>query len=386
MSNMKAKPAPKRDAREALSVAKARLIRQYPLYAMIVLRLKTVEWPLERFAALGLPPTMATDGTQLIWCKEFVEALTPAELVGVLAHEALHVMNMHPFRRGYREPRQWNIACDHVVNHFVKAAGLSLPTGGLPGVADKAAEELYLHAPPQDGNGGSASSCGEIMDPSDASGRPLTGAEREAAEQQARVIVTQALAAAKKAGALPAGLDRLCEDALAPLLPWREILAQFLDQVARNDYSWQRPNRRYLQGGIVLPSLWSQVPGRVVIACDTSGSIDRALLQRFTSEALACLALYQQYGATSELDVWWCDTRLTKQVVSDASELKPQGGGGTDFAPVFGALTGEERAIIYLTDGECASFGEEPPCPVLWAVSGHARFQPPFGEVLRIHD
>ena len=70
------------------------------------------------------------------------------------------------------------------------------------------------------------------------------------------------------------------------------------------------------------------------------------------------------------------------------SDLKPVGGGGTDFAPVFRAVNqrhADAKAVVYITDGECNSFGEEPACPVLWALTeNNRRFKPPFGDVLVI--
>jgi predicted metal-dependent peptidase len=46
-------------------------------------------------------------------------------------------------------------------------------------------------------------------------------------------------------------------------------------------------------------------------------------------------------------------------------------GGGTDFADSFRWLkenAPDASAVIYLTDLQCNSFGDEPMCPVLWAT------------------
>ena len=67
------------------------------------------------------------------------------------------------------------------------------------------------------------------------------------------------------------------------------------------------------------------------------------------------------------------------------SLLRPKGGGGTDFRPVFRYIEEEgyePACLVMLTDGYCDSFPSlEPEYPVLWIVFGNTKFDPPFGEV-----
>ena len=70
----------------------------------------------------------------------------------------------------------------------------------------------------------------------------------------------------------------------------------------------------------------------------------------------------------------------------DELDIKPHGGGGTDFAPVFTRIIEDginPVAIVFLTDLVCNSFGEQPDAPVLW-VTTHAE-KAPFGEVVRMY-
>jgi predicted metal-dependent peptidase len=76
-----------------------------------------------------------------------------------------------------------------------------------------------------------------------------------------------------------------------------------LDTYSRHDYNWGRPNRRYVQGGIMLPSLWSPAFGQVVMGCDTSGSVSRAQLRRICSEILGTLETYAERGQTPERQI-----------------------------------------------------------------------------------
>ena len=71
--------------------------------------------------------TMATDGVSLFFNPKFVETLSAAELIGTLAHEVMHPALQHHTRRGEREPRRWNIACDFAINPMLVDAGLTMP-------------------------------------------------------------------------------------------------------------------------------------------------------------------------------------------------------------------------------------------------------------------
>lgn len=60
--------------------------------------------------------TAATDGNKIYFCPEFLDELGDNELDFVMMHEILHVVLQHCLRRNDRDPHQFNIACDIVVN------------------------------------------------------------------------------------------------------------------------------------------------------------------------------------------------------------------------------------------------------------------------------
>ena len=78
------------------------------------------------------------------------------------------------------------------------------------------------------------------------------------------------LEAAKRAGTLPAGLERMVGAALASSIPWEQIVHRFVSRNAHTESAWRKPNRRYLARGVVLPSLWQPDVPDFVLACDTS--------------------------------------------------------------------------------------------------------------------
>ena len=66
-------------------------------------------------------------------------------------------------------------------------------------------------------------------------------------------------------------------------------------------------------------------------------------------------------------------------------ELKPKGGGGTDYRPVTQWIWQEGLepiCVLWFTDLECSHFPPEPAYPVLWIISGAQDVTPPFGEWL----
>ncbi|HEU4559786.1 MAG TPA: VWA-like domain-containing protein [Longimicrobium sp.] len=416
-------------AERRIEQATTRLIVSHPFFACMLFHLKRMPDPTAK--------TFWTDGTHLGYNPSYVLSITVEEIAGVLAHEVIHVVALHPWRQGLRENGAWNDACDMVVNALVEDAGLVLPSGALPGVRDKAPEDLYRpppvpppggskppaiasdgsgageSGPPGDSTPGPAGSqqpgqqpssqgapgsqqtsepneplganCGEVRAPTRPDGTALSEAEKGEQMNHVRIAVQRAANAAQRAGDMPAGLARLVEEVLEPKVPWRELLAQFLHGQSRHDYSWSRPNRRYVATDLMLPSLWSPAYGDVVLGCDTSGSVSPDQLREICSEVLGVLEAYEERGQSPSLTMAWFDSNVYPQVVEDAADLAPQGGGGTNFGVVFDWVTKldeEPRAVVMVTDGYSSAFGSDPGVPVLWILTEYNRsFKPPFGEI-----
>jgi len=383
-------------AARALAAARVRLIlgrdAKSAFFATLALRLKPEPaWDLD---------TIATDGKVLRYHPPFVTALDPDELVGVLSHEVMHCALAHPARRGAREPVLWNVACDLAVNPLLRDAGVVLPGGRLmPGegkFADlhsgKSAEEYYAalaKGPDEQDDGDGAGhcgvadpgGCGQVIDPPD--GDP---AARQAVEAGWKVAVAQAHQAAAGRGELPGGLGRAVENIVHPPADWRSVLREFVAAHAKNDYSWVRPNRRFIAQGLYLPGLHSEELGDVVLAVDTSGSIDAKTLGLFASEANAVLAAYDcavtvlYHDSDVQRVQTWCSA-------DGPLVLDPVGGGGTSHICVFDWLDRSGLSpvcVISLTDLETQLPVTQPTVPVLWAVVSRCDTKPPFGQVVRL--
>ncbi len=419
---MEPDPPPKSHAAEAarrLSAARARLVlgrdAKSVFFASLALRLELVADP-------GVP-TAATDGRVLAYNPEFVTGLNPDELVGVVAHEVMHNALAHAHRRGGRDFARWNAACDLAVNPILLGAGFTLPLGRRsPGegpharlAPGKSAEEYYSLL---EGAGGYRAgspdptppgSPGDPQGPPDAQGSPLARAASSSAatadpggcggitdpppdsgeggssESAWRSAVAQAREACRGCGDLPAGLARAV-DAISPRprVDWRSALRAFVAETVRADYTWSRPNRRFVARGLYLPGPHSRSLGTVAIALDASGSVGPKMLALFATEVAAIL------GACECDAVVLChDVEVTTVTTWRAGDPPPEldivGGGGTSHACVFDwlAASGDSyTCVVCLTDLDTRFPRRAPAVPVLWAATGGPKPPPPFGEVI----
>jgi predicted metal-dependent peptidase len=178
---------------------------------------------------------------------------------------------------------------------------------------------------------------------------------------------------------------RLVDQLLAPRLPWRAMLARYMMNAARDDYSFQRTSRR--EGEAMMPRLYSQSVN-VVVALDTSGSVTDDELHEFLAEVDALKAQVR-----AEVTLHACDDKLAeagpwRYAMWEPLELPDgiSGGGGTDFRPVFGWLEDgrlNPDLLVYFTDAEGRFPEVEPTFPVVWLVKGKAPV--PFGVRIQLN-
>lgn len=373
-----------------IDIASARLLIRQPFFASLLLRLIVVQT--EEL------PTFATDGKHLFFNEKFSAILTDAELEGVLCHEVMHCAYLHQHRRGSRDPKGWNIACDYVINKQCIEAHLTLPECALlDNKYDGMSEEQVYADLAKSGGGGQGSNgksgaggkgksnapgqsnpgFGEVID------APGSEAERHADAANWEVATIQAANAAKQQGKLPGFAERLIGEIRRPTPDWREQLRNFLTAKAKNDYNWRKPNLRYSGTGFFLPGLLSYQLGTVIVAIDTSGSIGGPELETFLSNVRDILDSCRP----EKLIFVQCDAKVhewTELEPGDTFEPKLKGGGGTSHVPLWNRIASEgvtPECVVALTDG-CTTWGNEQGFPVFWALTTDQK--PPFGTAVRI--
>jgi predicted metal-dependent peptidase len=382
--------------------ARTGLVIAYPFFGTLAFRLELVEDPKVK--------TTAVDGRRLAFNPAWSDVTPMPELEAAFAHQVLTCALGHHLRRGTRDRAIWNDASDHAVNQELKQAGFSLPAGALldPRFSGLHTEAIYaaLEAEkPQDGGGqgdgqgqGQSSpkgdpgqsqpggkgeeATGTVEDARDEGGQGADEAEKAQQAVDWQEAVAQASQVARGCGKLPGGIERAIQEFLNPKVDWREALPRLLTAKAKEDYSWSRPNRRYMSQGIYLPSLDSIKAGVLALAVDISGSISQATVDQFVAEIEEIRAVMKP----EELVVMMFDTQVRKTYCfgsDDLISIKAMGGGGTAFDhPV--RLLAEEGVVpdflVYLTDLCSSAFPPEPEYPVVWVST--MKGKAPFGDVI----
>jgi predicted metal-dependent peptidase len=201
--------------------------------------------------------------------------------------------------------------------------------------------------------------------------------------------LVQAATVCKMQGKLPGCVEALVGHLLNPKIPWQQVLERFFDATSHDDYSWRKPDRRFLPDDIIIPDLHDETLGHVVIAVDTSGSIYSSpdAVESFQTEINSII----ERAKPSKVSIVYCDAAVQHvDEYTDGSPITitPRGGGGTDFRPVGDWIRQhniDPRVCIYLTD-LYGTFPEgEWPFPTIWCSYGNPDGQAPFGETIAIN-
>jgi predicted metal-dependent peptidase len=308
-------------------------------------------------------PTAATNGKVILYNPDFIAKLAFPELVGLMAHECWHVAFNHLGRRSERDPMLWNIAGDHVINLMLLSENYALPKDGLHDAqfTDKSTEEVY----------------DIIYNDEDLQKQYALGDNHDLIEdlspEEHQDIIdtivraqTQSKIAGKDKGEIPSEIARMIDEILNPKLDWKELLYRFLTAKIKDEYTWNRPNRRFMPS-TYLPSSYSNGLGNITIAIDTSGSVTQEELTEFLTEIQSIKDTFKPQTLT----VIDCDSEIHNVFeVEDCEtvmDLQFNGGGGTSFLPVLNYVN--ERgtdALVYFTDLYGEENLDEVDYPIIW--------------------
>lgn len=321
----------------------------------------------------------------MIYNPEFFEALPLEQVDGVLMHELLHAALLHVPRRGWRDPKGFNIAADIVVNGILTQSGFVLPEGTIhdPELQKYSVEEVYAILQKQAPRELENPDLLEGDDKKDANGSPSQAARAKELERHWKEALEQANAIARgqQRGDVAAGLLRDIATQRPAQLDWKTLLWRFL---TRTPTDFTHFDRRFLYQRQYLEALDSESV-RVYACIDTSGSVEDAQMQDFLAELRGIARAYPQ----AKIFVYYADAGLYGGFDLEGQWQPPQGGGGTDFKPFFAHLeqqSPENSVAVYLTDGYGDFPAQAPNVPVLWVVTagGLESQMFPFGEVARL--
>jgi predicted metal-dependent peptidase len=355
---------------DALTRARTVLILDQPFFGQLALKLKLQERSDIR--------TLATDGIHMYYNAKFVDTLTADEVKTGVAHEVFHCVWDHLGRCGDRSKKRFNYAADYVINLLLTDSGFRPIKGWLYDTKfiGMSTDHVYnlIDEPPPDDDDGTPGIFDDLME-----------ADPEAREVLAtdwRIATIQAAKAANAVDKLPGNMKRFIDRLTNPKVDWRAVLRRFVTETAKNDFCWTRPARKFIGQGICMPSLYSEAMGEIVVAIDTSGSIDGPTLTAFGSEIQAIVD-----NARPAKTVIYCDSAVNHVDVFDPGEplhFDMHGGGGTDFRPPFEYV--KEHGLhpvcfVYLTD-MYGPFPDEQDYPILWCAT--TDIVGPHGETVKL--
>ena len=390
---------------EKLTTARVGLLLKAPFFGNMATRMKLVD-------ASDWCPTAATDGRSFFYNVDFVKKLSIKKLEFLFGHEICHAVFDHFGRLGSRDRQLANIAQDFAVNQILVDERIGDKITEVKICQDnkyrgKAWEEIYDELyekaekiPMED----LLKQLGELLDEhlkesgagegdgdgdkDGKGGRPrISKEELERIRNEVKEAMIQSAAAAG-AGKTPAGIQRLIKDMTEPKINWRELVRQEIQSIVRNDYSFQRPNRKSWHSGAILPGMKEATTIDVAIAMDMSGSIGDEDAKIFLGEIKGILDQYEDF----KVNIWCFDTDIYnhKEVSQDNAyeleEYEPQGGGGTMFEANWEFM--KDRGIvpkkfIMFTDGyPCGSWGDEDYCDTIFIVRGNTGAEAPFGQTV----
>jgi predicted metal-dependent peptidase len=356
-------------------------------------------------------PTAATNGRDFMYNTEFVKKLSVKKLEFLFAHEICHAIFDHFGRAGSRDRMLCNIAQDYAVNQILvdERIGEKITEVQIcydPKYRGLAWEEIYdqlwekaekipmeqllaqlgdlldEHIKEEEGVGSEGDKT------KDGKGKPsLSKEEAEALRQEIKEAMIQSAAAAG-AGKTPAGIMRMIKSMTEPKIDWRQLVQQEIQSIVRNDYSFQRVNRKSMHSGAILPGMKEATTIDVAIAIDMSGSIGEEDATAFLSEIKGIMDQYEDY----RINLWCFDTdiynwkTITHDEAHELEEYVPEGGGGTDFEVNWTFMEENQiqpKKFIMFTDGyPCGSWGDEDYCDTIFIVKGNTSANAPFGQTV----
>lgn len=322
-------------------------------------------------------PIAAVRQGEMMWNRQALEAMPLREVVGVMVHEAHHLIRW-AFDRDTVGREVWeeavsrlgeeqahvlmNIAQDMHINADLVADGYSLPAGVIDmpplGPFEEATFKKLLHGPMKP--------AGFTID-------------FEPGWMRKEDVQDWVVDAGRRAGRVPASY----EGVVAPRrveVDWREVLRQYMlrEVAARAERTWARPNRRMAGLGHMMPQeCRDKGLGRLVFGIDTSGSMSRSLV----GQAIGVVrGVVEEVGCDSARVVY---ADATVQRVAELGEdlSRVVGGGGTLLGPVLEWCETEGcDLLIHVSDMEIGDRPAAPRFPVVFVAPPGAEW--PWGHIV----
>jgi len=333
-------------------------------------------------------PTAGVDGINLFINPTWWLTLTEPARIGLLAHEAWHVAFEHILRSEQFKKEKYNRAADYVINLVVTKAGYTLPPKGLLDnkyIGMSTAQVYALLKDDPSSNIGAGYDCDII------STEKLTAEKKALVQRKVQDILVKAATATKMESAkqysnIPGDIKLMIDELLNPKLDWKTILANYMTSFSKDDYSYKRPNKRYMPD-MYIPTLYSESTGEVAVAVDTSGSVSDDMFTEFLTE-INEIKQRLKPSLTTIIDFDTSIKNIHKlQADEDVTGLPFTGRGGTDLTPVFEYYNqAPPEVLIIFSDLYCQKVQKDPGYPVIWICFDNPNVEVNFGTLIHMED
>lgn len=327
--------------------------------------------------------------------EEYFESISADNRRAHILHEVIHIALMHPLRiRDFEHKELAHFAMDIVVNQYIEPIwwencpvnymvlddlknmnlqGIINPDDILPNQDVKYYYDILVKVSENISEEFSASYFGESniqTGPSWNEYYSLSDIEHKLLTKVTEGMLTNTRDAVSRGrGNVPgelSGIFEIIDREEPPVFNWKEYLRKFVGQCLSTDVQTTRrkENHRFIES----PGKRVKQLTKILVAIDTSGSVDDEMLAEFFYE------LVHINNTGVEVDVMQCDAKFhepkpIKEYTED-SIVVLQGRGGTSFDPpcdYYMERLNEYQAIVYFTDGECSPPNSDPP-NMLWII------------------
>lgn len=332
----------------------------------------------------------------------FIETKNVGELIFVMLHEILHILDGHCLRGHSMNPELFGLAADHVINvplrqdvskKILKKVSVPKDCFIIEELAkkDRTLEEVYHwlekhsqtktmkigQANPGGGQGDGQGSEGQpfeikmlevdmdgkkrvmVTDIIPASGDNINKAATESIKAEARAVMNNDSIIGK--GDTSGSINGLIKKMIEVKIPWTHLLERAISSKvvpSSDNRNWSRIQKRPYAMGLTLPGFdVDEKPAILILLEDQSGSIKDKDIQKFAS------VLYQSLSYFDEVRIMRHDTKVhfdktyeSSQVNPDQIKFSTHGRGGTSHKECFKRIQDsfenddDISMIIMLTD------------------------------------
>lgn len=333
-------------------------------------------------------PTAATNGIDLWINPDFIHELDTPLLMFVMMHEIMHVALDHcnwEIQKGLNR-YVLGIAQDHFINLYLQEMGYTVWEHAYcdPKYTGWSSMQIYhdiMQDPPEEPPNWQPDALGKPDD--------MTPEEFKTRIEDNMIKAAMQAEMAGQPGSVPGHIAVKIKEMVAPELPWNLILYKYMDKYCKDDFSWSRPNRRFLPQ-FYLPNMAGEKLGGVFSGIDVSGSMMNEI-----DEVMAENRYIKELTAPQWFHLVTFDTELHHDKIYEEydhlpeGELPDGGAGGTYVEPLIEMIK-EERPVFALifTDGY---FGDPDmtgvESDVYWVITkdGDPNFEAPGGVGTVIH-